>query len=270
MEFGLNSENKALLERAGAAVKSGHISHAYIIESPSETERTAFAKWFIKAILCEERRGDDCGRCPVCSKVEHGNHEDVIHLQKEKVFLRVDEIKRVQAQLDRKPFGSRNIAVIEDADFMNEAASNRLLKTLEEPPGDAVLILLSENTENLLPTIRSRCIRYRLEGVAGEPDEKIRRQAAEVIRIAAEGGPYYRMKKAMGKSADSREKAAAFIDCMEEACRQLLLSRDDKGVLRSPRECGRMIGALEESRRQLASGMSQKYIMKRLLLTIGG
>ena len=258
------------MRRAGAAAASGRIFHAYIIESPSETDRIAFAKWFIKAILCKDGRGSDCGRCPVCSKVEHGNHEDVLVLKKEKTVIPVSVIRKAQARLDRKPFGERNILVVEDADHMREEAANTLLKTLEEPPGSSVLLLLSENTENLLPTIRSRCVRFRIESVTGEPDEKTRQKAAEVIRIAVNGGPYYAMKNAMGNAASDREKAAVFIDCMEEACRQLLLARNDRGVLNSPAHTGKMIGALEEARRQLTRGMAPKYIMKRLLLAIGG
>ena len=176
----------------------------------------------------------------------------------------------MQKQISIKPNGLRYIVIIEEADLMTEDAQNCLLKTLEEPPGGAVLILLSENTESLLPTIRSRCIKYRLEGSGETRDEEVSRRGSEVIGQLLDGVPFYRLRKAMGEISRDRQDAAALIDCMQERCRVLILSRDENGVPYSAEEIGKCVETLEDARRQLAQGLTPAYVLKRFLLSVGG
>ena len=74
-----------------------------------------------------------------------------------------EQISKLQAELQKKPLGERNLAVIKDADTMTKRAQNRILKTLEEPYEGTVIFLLSENRENIIDTVKSRCVIYRLE-----------------------------------------------------------------------------------------------------------
>ncbi|MBQ9016044.1 MAG: hypothetical protein IJ109_07965 [Firmicutes bacterium] len=272
MQFQAGTENEQLLSRIENSIEEGRVSHAYIIEGPEHMDKPAFARAFAKGILCPQRRGDHCGSCAVCDKIDHDNHEDLICLQRLKTrqSLGIEQIKQMQAQISIKPNGPRYIVIIEESDRMTEEAQNCLLKTLEEPPGDAVLMLLSENSEQLLATIRSRCIKYRLEGSREVREEEISRRANEVLRGLLDGSPFYRIRKTLGEVGRDRQEAIRLIDGMQERCRELILSRDGNGVPYSAEEIGNCVYALEDARRQLTQGMTPAYVLKRFILSVGG
>ena len=115
------------------AVKEGTISHAYIFEGDAESDKLQLAENFTKAILCQGNNTDCCDSCNSCIKIDHGNHEDVIYCRSEGGRIRMKE-SRLTSRLKKKPYvGSRNIAIIENADTMTLRAQNRLLKTLKNP-----------------------------------------------------------------------------------------------------------------------------------------
>ena len=271
MKFQLSHENDPLIERIENSVRNGSISHAYIIEGPVTVDKLDFAKQFARGILCPRRSGDDCGRCPVCQKIEHGNHEDLVFVSplKGKASIGIDQIRAMQSQIGIKPNGPRYVVIIDESGLMTEAAQNCLLKTLEEPPGASVLLLLTENSEALLPTIRSRCIRIRLEGSTLVGDDPMARRADEILEHVLGGSPFYRSKKALGDVRD-RQQTLELIDHMENRCRQLILSRDDNGVLYSPKEISECVDSLEKARTQLRQGLTPGSVMKRFLLRVGG
>ena len=272
MDFHLGSENDPLIRRIEHSIQSGRLSHAYLIEGPAHLDKPAFARSFAKGILCPEGRGDNCGRCPVCDKIDHENHEDLIYVRrlKTKQTVGIDLVREMQTQISIKPNGPRYIVIIEESDLMTEDAQNSLLKTLEEPPGGAILILLTENSERLLPTIRSRCVKYRLEGSQETRDEEVSRQANEILEQLLEGVPFYRIKKTLGDIGRDRSAAILLNDCMEERCRELILSRDGYGVPYPAAEITKCVDALEAARGQLAQGLTPAYVLKRLLLSVGG
>ena len=272
MRFLVGTENETLIRRIENSIAEGRVSHAYIIEGPAYLDKPAFAREFAKGILCPDRRGENCGKCAICDKIDHDNHEDLLYVEREKAkqALGIGQIKQMQKQISIKPNGPRYVVFIEEADLMTEDAQNCLLKTLEEPPGGAVLILLSENSESLLPTIRSRCIKYRLEGSGEVREEDLSRRGSEVIGQLLDGVPFYRLRKSLGDISRDRQDAVALIDCMQERCRQLILSRDERGVPYSAEEIGRCVEALEEARRQLGRGLTPAYVLKRFLLSVGG
>ena len=155
------TDNSRLAERLERLVREGRISHAYIFEGPSDIDKEAFARGFIKGVLCPKGLGENCGMCSICSKIDHGNHEDITYFQKDGMSVKDAAIMTLQEKIKVRPTGDRNVFVISDCDTMTPKAQNSLLKTLEEPPGDALIILLSENMENLTPTILSRCVKDR-------------------------------------------------------------------------------------------------------------
>jgi DNA polymerase-3 subunit delta' len=104
--------------------------------------------------------GDSCDICRSCRKIDSGNHPDVRVLTSEKGEIRVEEIREIETILSFRPYeGCRKVVIIDDADLMNPSASNAFLKTLEEPPGESHLILISPSPDRLPETIRSRCSR---------------------------------------------------------------------------------------------------------------
>ena len=271
MRFDLSQENESLIRRISSSVESGSVSHAYIVEGPATVDKPAFAKQFAKGILCPRRSGDDCGRCPVCQKIDHDNHEDLIFVSrlKTKASIGIDQIRDMQHQLSIKPNGPRYLVIMDESGLMTEEAQNCLLKTLEEPPGASVVVLLTDNSEALLPTIRSRCIRIRLEGSSIAGDDPMARRAEEILEHVLGRSPFYKTKKALGDVRD-RNQVQELIDHMENRCRQLILSRNDNGVLYSPREISECVDSLEKARTQLRQGLTPGSVMKRFVLRVGG
>ena len=125
------------------------------------------ANLFSMSLKCQNREenGDACGKCQSCRQAVSGNQPDIIRVTHEKPnTISVDDIReQVNNDIVIKPYSSKyKIYIIPDADMMSVQAQNALLKTIEEPPEYAVIMLLTENAEILLPTIRSRCVMIKL------------------------------------------------------------------------------------------------------------
>ena len=143
-------------------IKSGNISHAYIINGEIGSGRRLLTSALTKTLLCENRTpdGDACGICKSCKQAESLNHPDVHFITHEKASIGIDDIReQLINDIEIKPYSSPyKIYIVPDANKMTEQAQNALLKTMEEPPAYAVIILITENVKNLLETIQSRGI----------------------------------------------------------------------------------------------------------------
>lgn len=143
------------------AVKTGNISHAYIINGERYCGKEYIAKIFAMALQCEKGDVEPCNECHACKQALSGNQPDIIHLSHEKPnVITVDDIReQINKDIVIKPYAcERKIYIINEAEKMNVQAQNALLKTLEEPPAYAVIIILTTNVDALLPTILSRCV----------------------------------------------------------------------------------------------------------------
>lgn len=142
------------------SVRSGKTSHAYIFEGPAGCGRRKTAMALIQALFCDAVADDACGVCPSCRKVASGNHGDIrlVAPLPDKRDISIAQLRELQRELALQPYEApRKACIMEPADRMNTHSANSFLKTLEEPPGNAIIILLTENADMLLPTIRSRC-----------------------------------------------------------------------------------------------------------------
>ncbi|MCD7825545.1 MAG: DNA polymerase III subunit delta' [Clostridiaceae bacterium] len=143
-------------------IRQQKISHAYIVNGETGSGRRLLCSALTKTLLCENRteQGDACGICKSCIQVDSNNHPDVRFITHEKAGISVDDIReQLVNDIAIKPYSSNHkIYIIPDANKMTEQAQNALLKTIEEPPEYAVILLITENAEKLLPTIQSRCV----------------------------------------------------------------------------------------------------------------
>jgi DNA polymerase III subunit delta' len=168
-----------------AALARGTLHHAYLFGGPAGVGKGTAARLLAQAVNCQGGpagpngwRQDPCGACGPCRKIEKGNHPDVLVLAEERAMAKagrwepeggrtpsrdivVAQIRDLtDHRLSLRLFeGRRRVVVIDPADAMNVQAQNALLKTLEEPPDDTTLVLVSSSPDELLPTIRSRCLR---------------------------------------------------------------------------------------------------------------
>jgi len=262
------NSNKKIAERISSAIAAGNVLHAYIIEADSCVDKMAFALAFCKALMCTEKPGDGCDCCVNCRKIDHGNYEDLYVVEADGMSVKDEQISKLQEELKKKPMGPRNLAIIKDADTMTVRAQNRLLKTLEEPFPGTVIILLSENRENLLDTIKSRCVIYRLEDVEAETFHS---ESAEALFSALEEGKnFYEIKGVLSSYLKSREDAFALLDGLERIYEGFLLGTDSRRKLYRKEEIIRCIELIEEARRDLIAKVNYQYAVKNLVLKIGG
>lgn len=151
-------------EHFQSSVVNNTVSHAYIINGEKNSGKAMLAKTFAMSITCESNGSEPCMECESCRKIANNCNPDVITLvrdsRKKTDIIGIDEIRQqvISSMYDRPYNGDHKVYIIEDADKMNIQAQNAILKTLEEPPGYAVLLLLTTNASKLLPTIISRCI----------------------------------------------------------------------------------------------------------------
>lgn len=143
---------------------SNNISHSYLLEGSEGIGKELLAKTFAKALLCEQRDGGDpCHTCTSCIMMETGNNPDYFEVSSTKVSIGVDDIReQVVERMDIKPYRSNyKVFIIPTAERMTLQAQNALLKTIEEPPGYGVVILLTKNPSKIITTVHSRCARIR-------------------------------------------------------------------------------------------------------------
>ncbi len=177
--------HKNIIKYIESAVSADAVSHAYILNGERGSGKRMLANLFAMSLQCQNREenGEACGKCQSCKQAVNGNQPDIIRVTHEKPnTISVDDIReQVNNDIVIKPYSSRyKIYIIPDADLMSVQAQNALLKTIEEPPGYAVVMLLTENAEVLLPTIRSRCVMMKLRNIKDQLVKKYLMEQMEV------------------------------------------------------------------------------------------
>jgi DNA polymerase III subunit delta' len=163
-----------------SALRNGRLAHAYLFLGPEGVGKRLTALTLAKAMNCKSppRAGDACEQCPSCAKVNSANHADVILLEPEGEVLKIDQVRELQKRLHYRPLeGGRRACIVDSADSLNEAASNAMLKTLEEPPAETHLFLITSRPHKLLPTILSRCQWVKFKPLSGDHIVRILRTA---------------------------------------------------------------------------------------------
>ncbi|MBI2002174.1 MAG: DNA polymerase III subunit delta' [candidate division NC10 bacterium] len=155
-----------------SAWRTGRLSQAYCFAGPAGVGKRTAALALAQAINClaagnaaSQATADACGRCAACRKIAAGNHPDVIEVRpEEKTVITIDQIREVAARASLRAYeGRAKVWILDPADQMQEPAANAFLKTLEEPAGVSLFILVTATPSALLPTILSRCQEVRFD-----------------------------------------------------------------------------------------------------------
>ncbi|QJP10073.1 DNA polymerase III subunit delta' [Pseudomonas multiresinivorans] len=137
-------------------------AHAYLLHGPAGIGKRVLAENLVHFLLCQRpAAGKACGQCKACQLLAAGTHPDFFLLEPEEPEkpIRVDQVRElVGFVVQTAQLGGRKVVLLEPAEAMNLNAANALLKSLEEPSGDTVLLLISHQPSRLLPTIKSRCV----------------------------------------------------------------------------------------------------------------
>ena len=177
--------HKNIIKYIQNAVTADAVSHAYILNGERGSGKKLLANLFAMSLQCQNRDedGDACGKCQSCRQALGGNQPDIIRVTHEKPnTISVDDIRvQVNDDIVIRPYSSKyKIYIIADADLMSVQAQNALLKTIEEPPQYAVIMLLTENADTLLPTISSRCVMMKLRNIK---DQLVKKYLMEHMEI---------------------------------------------------------------------------------------
>ena len=162
MSFSDLREHRSIAEQLRCSLQRGRLAHAYLFAGPRQGGKEAVATTLAKALNCREKEADSCDRCDSCKRIDERIHPDVHWVRPESKSRRitVEQIREFERSVHLCPTeASIKVGIIVDAECMGEEASNAFLKTLEEPPDRTVILLLASESQQLLPTILSRCLR---------------------------------------------------------------------------------------------------------------
>jgi DNA polymerase-3 subunit delta' len=165
------------------AIETGKVSHAYIFSGEKGTGKSRLADAFATTLQCEKGGVEPCEACHSCRQAMSSNHPDIIYISHSKpTTIGVDDLReQLVADVQIKPYnGKYKIYIIPDAEKMTVQAQNAILKTIEEPPEYAVIILLTTNEQVFLDTIRSRCVLLNLKPV---PDARVKAYLMEEVQV---------------------------------------------------------------------------------------
>lgn len=141
------------------SIEHGRLAHAYLFEGAKGTGKHQVSLWLAKRLFCTNlNEGEPCNQCINCQRIAQNEHPNVHVIQPDGQTIRVDQIRQLQTEFAKRGFESgRQIFILSQADKMNTQAANSLLKFLEEPSGEVLMILETQTLGAILPTIQSRC-----------------------------------------------------------------------------------------------------------------
>ena len=187
-------------------LRSGRLAHALMIEGPEDSGKTALAQAMIGTLLCTQGQDRACGQCRSCQLRKGGAHPDYFDIHPvDSEVIKVEQVRGLISSLElTTSVSARKVAYLHPAETMNSASANALLKSLEEPAGDTVLILVCHHPGGLPITIRSRC---QLISVS-QPDT----QLVHEWLMRASGKPADQVRDALQAAGGSPLRAEHYLD----------------------------------------------------------
>lgn len=159
------------------SLENDRLAHAYVFSGPDGVGKALTAFALAGALLCSEgpegprAANRACGACPACRKVAARSHPDLIILEvlPDKKEISIDQVRDAQSAVSLRAYeGRKKVLIVNAADRLNSSAANAFLKTLEEPPEDTIIVLVTSQPHLLIPTIRSRCQEVRFRPLGDE------------------------------------------------------------------------------------------------------
>ena len=242
--------HRRLVDLLARSIQRGSLPPSLIFAGPSGVGKRAMAMAVAQAVNCLQPRdtwqlatgesvADACGTCTACTRIARGVHPDILVVEPgETGTIKIEQVRDVVDRAAYRPFEGRlRVVIVDEADALQIAAQNALLKTLEEPPSASMFILVTARPDVLLPTVRSRCIRlWFAAGSAGEADDEARDVAERVLAHAAGTSDARRRlegaKDLLAKGnpgATDREQLVVHLRAMSSLLRDLVLAGAQAG-----------------------------------------
>ena len=195
--------NKRIVDYFARALARRQLGHAYLFSGPQGVGKTTLARLLCKTLLCKNPSDNGpCDVCAACHKFESGNHADFHSFGADGLYFKIEQIRQIIHLTSLKPVESDwKTFLLEDVDFMRDEAANAFLKVLEEPPGQTIFFLISERSEVLLPTIRSRCQNFEFQPL---PPDEIQRWLVQNQKATEEEAAHLSLSThgSLGKALD--------------------------------------------------------------------
>ena len=257
----------AIIESIAGGASS---AHAYIVEGKAGSGRDDFIKDLSMGLECRcaDLSSRPCGCCDACRQVAAGSSMDIVRMHMSgKTGYKTEDANAFCSRLDMGAYGRYLIGIIDDADSLSEIVQNKLLKTLEEPRPDVILLLGTSNPDHLLSTVRSRCSTIRLQPEQDVPDEaesgKTDALKAAAAMIGGEGA-FCEFRDSIEKCVKTRSDALMLIDLAEEGFRARMRSGD------MPAAMADRLELCERARSDIERDMDRNKALKRLRLELTG
>lgn len=283
------SNNFQNINRLAGSIINSKLSHAYIFEGQNREETTQLAIEFVMGIFCEKQSGRACGTCETCMKFKHENLEDFILVKSSGNSVKDEDIIYLQRRLRNKPFSAiRNVAIIENSDTMTIRAQNRLLKTLEEPNGNNIIILIANNKGNLISTIQSRCVNVKVNDnyeININDQLVLEYDLIQIAHIIAAKKSLHDFNQHISNISKDRESAKEGLEILETWFRNMLLNKTmvwsldnikmntENNLLEIEKDISKsslvnIIENIEIAKSDLDSNVNVAYALKSMLLKI--
>ena len=203
--IGNDEIKKYLLDR----VNNGKTSQSYLFVGNEGIGKLLIAKEFARKILCIDNKKDYC-ECKSCKCFESGNHPDYYIINESGETIKIDQIREITSKIIEQPIISdKKVYIINDCDKMTVEAQNCLLKTLEEPPEFAVIILISSNENTILNTIKSRCMILKFKNI---PNDELQKYAKDKLEITQMTENFLKsLNGSIGKAIVQKENQEKFL-----------------------------------------------------------
>ena len=216
-----NEKNKQILQKS---IQNNTISHSYMFVGIQGIGKKIIAKEFAKNILClnqENKNSNTNCTCKSCIEFETNNNPDFSIIEPDGNSIKIEQIRELQKRIQEKPIISNSkVYIIDNADMMTQEAQNCLLKTLEEPPEYATIILIGSNENLFLPTIKSRCMILHFEPISNENIKKYLQTELAISNIDDEMLDIF--QGSIGKAIELKdkreeyEKIIAFVENLDK------------------------------------------------------
>jgi len=247
-------------------IQNGDFTSFMLFVGQSGVGKIDSALNFATSVLCDNESGEPCQMCSNCKLVSSGNHPDLIQIGGEGT-IKIAEIRQLQKSLYLKPYQAKHkVAVIQDSHLMTEESANAMLKVLEEPPENSIIILTSPDKKLLPETIvsRSQIVNFGTVGTSQitEGSEEI---YTDVMDILKKKSVYEKIAMAQ-KYSKEKPLAVEFLNILEGILREVILGKSKSEY--SEKKIINILELVEKSREYLKNNLSSKFVLENLILNM--